>query len=126
MTEDNRDQLNGKDLLVAYFEIDYVRNPKGCNYWRNRCVARQQSSGLKGWGPDGGSVLTRTMFSSRVMKVAKKFLDEGKKLNFAVANKASNSHTLSEFGLEDSASDLPLVTIRTAKGVKYAMKEKFS
>lgn len=58
------------------------------------------------------------------MKVAKKFLDQGHKLNFAVANKASNQHALSEFGLE--GSDEPLITIRTAKGVKYAMKEKFS
>lgn len=60
-----------------------------------------------------------------MLKVAKKFLDEGKKLNFAVANKGSYSHALSEFGLEDS-SDLPLVTVRTAKGDKYAMTEKFS
>lgn len=36
MTEDNKDQLGGKDLLVAYYDIDYVRNPKGSNYWRNR------------------------------------------------------------------------------------------
>lgn len=39
MTEDNRDQLMGKDLLVAYFDVDYERNAKGTNYWRNRCVA---------------------------------------------------------------------------------------
>lgn len=57
--------------------------------------------------------------------MAKKFLDEGKKLNFAVANKGSFSHALSEFGLADS-SDLPLVAIRTTKGDKYAMTEKFS
>lgn len=38
MTEDNRDQLMGKDLLVAYFDVDYERNAKGTNYWRNRCV----------------------------------------------------------------------------------------
>lgn len=38
LTEDNRDQLMGKDLLVAYFDVDYERNAKGTNYWRNRCV----------------------------------------------------------------------------------------
>lgn len=38
MTEDNKDQLRGKDLLVAYYDVDYEKNPKGSNYWRNRCV----------------------------------------------------------------------------------------
>lgn len=36
MTEDNKDQLKGKDLLVAYYDVDYDKNPKGSNYWRNR------------------------------------------------------------------------------------------
>lgn len=59
------------------------------------------------------------------MKVAKKFLDEGKKLNYAVASKVAFSPVLSEYGL-DGRSDMPLVTIRTAKGDKYIMTEKFS
>ena len=25
-----------KPLVVAYFEVDYVKNVKGTNYWRNR------------------------------------------------------------------------------------------
>ena len=25
-----------KPLVVVYFDIDYERNPKGSNYWRNR------------------------------------------------------------------------------------------
>lgn len=36
MTEDNKDQFKGKDLLVAYYDVDYEKNPKGSNYWRNR------------------------------------------------------------------------------------------
>lgn len=61
------------------------------------------------------------------MKVAKTFLDQGRKLSFAVADKGNNHHSLSEFGLDDSvASDTVLVTIKTAKGIKYAMKETFS
>lgn len=44
MTDDNRDQLTGKDLLVAYYDVDYKRNPKGSNYWRNRY-------GSLTWGP---------------------------------------------------------------------------
>lgn len=38
MTDDNKDQLKGKDLLVAYYDVDYDKNPKGSNYWRNRSV----------------------------------------------------------------------------------------
>ncbi|KAL0155034.1 hypothetical protein M9458_049297, partial [Cirrhinus mrigala] len=60
-----------------------------------------------------------------VMKVAKSFLDQGKKLNFAVASKNSFSHDVSELGL-DGSGELPLVGIRTAKGDKYVMKEEFS
>ncbi|XP_028305825.1 protein disulfide-isomerase A3 [Gouania willdenowi] len=97
MTDDNKDQLKGKDLLVAYYDVDYEKNPKGSNYWRNR-----------------------------VMKVAKGFLDQGKKLNFAVANKNMFSHDVSEFGLDSSAGELPVVAIRTAKGDKYVMNEEFT
>lgn len=25
-------------LVVAYFAVDYVKNPKGTNYWRNRIL----------------------------------------------------------------------------------------
>ncbi|KAM9807493.1 protein disulfide-isomerase A3 [Neosynchiropus ocellatus] len=97
MTVDNKDQMRGKDLLVAYYDVDYELNPKGTNYWRNR-----------------------------VMKVAKGFLDEGKTLNFAVANKNMFSNELSEFGLVADSAELPVVAIRTAKGDKYVMQEEFS
>lgn len=39
MNQDNKDQLMGKDLLVVYYDVDYIRNPKGSNYWRNRWVS---------------------------------------------------------------------------------------
>ncbi|XP_034444883.1 protein disulfide-isomerase A3 [Hippoglossus hippoglossus] len=97
MTDDNKDQLKANDLMVAYYDVDYEKNPKGSNYWRNR-----------------------------VMKVAKSFLDQGKKLNFAVANKNLFSHDVSEFGLDGSSGELPLVAIRTAKGDKFVMTEEFS
>lgn len=64
--------------------------------------------------------------SYRVMKVAKSFLDQGKKLNFAVANKNQFNHEVSEFGLDGSSGELPLVAIRSAKGDKYVMSEEFS
>lgn len=40
LTDDNKDQLKGKDLLVAYYDVDYDKNPKGSNYWRNRWASR--------------------------------------------------------------------------------------
>lgn len=43
MTDDNKDQLKGKDLLVAYYDVDYDKNPKGSNYWRNRWVSLNSS-----------------------------------------------------------------------------------
>lgn len=39
MNEDNKDLLRGKDLLVAYYDVDYEKNPKGSNYWRNRLIS---------------------------------------------------------------------------------------
>lgn len=62
----------------------------------------------------------------RVMKVARSFLDAGHKLNFAVASRKTFGHELTEFGLDGSTSDVPLVAIRTAKGEKFAMQEEFS
>ncbi|KAG9489219.1 protein disulfide-isomerase A3 [Eleutherodactylus coqui] len=97
MTEDNKDLIQGKDLLVAYYDVDYEKNPKGSNYWRNR-----------------------------VMMVAKKFHDAGQKLNFAVANRKAFAHEVTEFGLDASAGDVPVVGIKTAKGDKYAMQEEFT
>jgi len=97
MTDDNKDQLKGKDLLVAYYDVDYEKNPKGSNYWRNR-----------------------------VMKVGKAFLDQGKKMGFAVASKNLFSHDVSELGLDASTGELPVVGIRTAKGDKYVMTEEFT
>ncbi|XP_067411493.1 protein disulfide-isomerase A3 [Emydura macquarii macquarii] len=97
LTEDNKDLIQGKDLLVAYYDVDYEKNAKGSNYWRNR-----------------------------VMMVAQKFLNAGHNLYFAVASRKTFGHELSEFGLDSSTGDVPVVAIRTAKGEKYVMQEEFS
>ena len=34
---DNADKLK-KPFVVAYYGVDYVKDPKGTNYWRNRSV----------------------------------------------------------------------------------------
>lgn len=74
-----------------------------------------------------GRILISDIYSvCRVMKVAKSFLDQGKKLNFAVANKNLFSHDVSELGLDSGSGELPVVGIRTAKGDKYVMQEEFT
>ncbi|XP_029430696.1 protein disulfide-isomerase A3 [Rhinatrema bivittatum] len=97
LTEDNKDLIQGKDLLVAYYDVDYEKNAKGSNYWRNR-----------------------------VMMVAKKFIDAGQKLNFAVTSRKTFGHELSDFGLDGNTGELPVVAIRTTNGEKFVMQEEFS
>lgn len=58
--------------------------------------------------------------------VAQKFLNAGHNLYFAVASRKTFGHELSEFGLDSSTGDVPVVAIRTAKGEKYVMQEEFS
>uniref|UniRef100_A0A2K5NDD8 Protein disulfide-isomerase A3 n=1 Tax=Cercocebus atys TaxID=9531 RepID=A0A2K5NDD8_CERAT len=97
MTEDNKDLIQGKDLLIAYYDVEKKKNAKGSNYWRNR-----------------------------VMMVAKKKKNAGHKLNFAVASRKTFSKKKSDFGLESTAGEIPVVAIRTAKGEKFVMQEEFS
>ncbi|KAK2151762.1 hypothetical protein LSH36_352g00009 [Paralvinella palmiformis] len=68
-TTSNMDQFK-KPLVVAYYDVDYMKNAKGTNYWRNR-----------------------------VMKVGKKLRDEGKTIYFAVSGTDDFSQELSEYGL---------------------------
>lgn len=44
LTSDNSDQFK-KPLVTVYFDVDFKRNAKGTNYWRNRVmkVAKQQT-----------------------------------------------------------------------------------
>lgn len=87
-------------LVVVYYDVDYVKNAKGTNYWRNR-----------------------------VLKVAKSFpsvhfaVSNGKS-----GSENSFSGELEEFGLQSpSGKDAtPVVGARDAEGKKYAMNEKFT
>ncbi|KAJ8273537.1 hypothetical protein GJAV_G00102730 [Gymnothorax javanicus] len=49
LTSENRDRLKGRDLLIAYYDIDYLRNPKGSNYWRNRVMKVALQSSRTSW-----------------------------------------------------------------------------
>lgn len=41
-TQDNMDAFK-TPLVVVYFDVDYAKNPKGTNYWRNRVLKVAQS-----------------------------------------------------------------------------------
>lgn len=68
-TTANQEQFP-RPLVTVYFDVDYVKNPKGTNYWRNR-----------------------------VMKIAKKVQAAGKKVSFAVSNAGDFGHELGEYNL---------------------------
>uniref|UniRef100_A0A8B9L557 Protein disulfide-isomerase A3 n=1 Tax=Astyanax mexicanus TaxID=7994 RepID=A0A8B9L557_ASTMX len=96
LTSENKEVLWARDLLTAYYDVDYVRNPKGTNYWRNRVMK------------------VATQFQSRGLSFAVAdqvdFLDELEE----------------EFGLGLSGGELPVITIRTRAGQKYTMQEEFT
>ncbi|XP_053537642.1 protein disulfide isomerase family A, member 7 isoform X2 [Ictalurus punctatus] len=97
LTSENRDSLRSRDLLTAYYDVDYVRNPKGTNYWRNR-----------------------------VMKVATQFLSRGLSFAVA-DQEEFQEELAEEFGLQLSdGGEMPLITIRTRAGHKYIMREEFT
>ncbi|KAF6738180.1 Protein disulfide-isomerase A3 [Oryzias melastigma] len=89
MTLENRDRLRVRDLLTAYYDLDYHHNVRGSNYWRNR-----------------------------VMKVASKYsgrslmFSVANKKDFLVELEEDY-----DLGTSD-AGDLPFVTIRTKLGTE--------
>ncbi|XP_073337370.1 protein disulfide isomerase family A, member 8 isoform X2 [Pagrus major] len=97
MTVENRDRLRVRDLLTAYYDLDYHHNPQGSNYWRNR-----------------------------VMKVASKYAGRGLTFSVA-NKKDFLSELEDDFGLGTSdGGELPFITIRTKLGHKYTMREEFT
>lgn len=96
LTSENKDSLRAKDLLIAYYDVDYVRNIKGTNYWRNR-----------------------------VMKVASQFQGEGLSYAVANRGEHEHELS-EEFGVSQSGGELPIITIRTKAGHKFIMEEEFT
>ncbi|KAM9339739.1 protein disulfide isomerase family A, member 8 [Symphorus nematophorus] len=97
MTVENKDRLRVRDLLTAYYDLDYHHNARGSNYWRNR-----------------------------VMKVASKYSGRGLTFSVA-NKKEFLSELEDDFGLGTSdGGELPFVTIRTKLGHKYTMREEFT
>jgi len=86
-----------KPLFVAYFNVDYERNPKGTNYWRNR-----------------------------VMKVGKKLRDAGESLFFAISDVGEMGRELEECGISDKSGAKPVVCAFDKKNKKFKMTDAFS
>lgn len=79
-TSSNSGEFDKKPLVVVYYDVDYVKNVKGTNYWRNR-----------------------------VMKVGKKLVEAGAQLYFAISNAEEFQGELSEFGLAYEGSPVVAV-----------------
>ena len=60
----------------------------------------------------------------RVIKVAKKFADAGRKVTFAVSSADDFQHELSEYGLTYDG-DKPVVAARNDKDEKFVMQSEF-
>ncbi|XP_067093619.1 protein disulfide isomerase family A, member 7 [Osmerus mordax] len=96
LTPENRENLRGLDLLTAYFNVDYHRNIKGTNYWRNR-----------------------------VMKVASQFQSRGLSYAVANRAEFQDELE-EEFSVGADGGELPIISIRTTNGHKYIMQEEFT
>jgi len=95
-TLDNAGDFAGSDVVSAFYAVDYDKNPKGTNYWRNR-----------------------------VMKVAKEYVPDIRFAVANVHDFAQELTEFGLDGAV-SADDKPVVTLRTASGQKYVMSEAFS
>ncbi|XP_041371149.1 protein disulfide-isomerase A3-like [Gigantopelta aegis] len=95
-TQDLAEKLK-KPLFVAYYNVDYTKNVKGTNYWRNR-----------------------------IMKVGSKLQKEGKKVYFAISNHSDMSFELTECGIEDANGEKPVVCARDTRDRKFKMTDEFS
>lgn len=85
-------------LVVVYYDVDYIKNVKGTNYWRNR-----------------------------VIKVAKKFAESGRKVTFAVSAASEFGQEMAELGLTfNSEKGTPVVGAKDASDQKFPMKSDFS
>lgn len=109
---DNRQEFTNP-LVVVYFEIDYVKNPKGTNYWRNR-VLKVIFELFEKFHFD---------LNDFYFQVAKEFAG---KATFAVSSKDEFTHELTEYGLEYVKGDKPVAVARDAKNKKFVMKDDFS
>ena len=82
--------------MIVYYNVDYVRDPKGTNYVRNR-----------------------------ILKVAKKLSDEQINVRFAVSNAEEFRQELTQHGTPNVTKDAKYVLARGLKDEKYQMSNEF-
>lgn len=119
---DNYNEFNNP-LVVAYYSVDYVKNVKGTNYWRNRilkvilCILLHR----KDLEANLNIIVYKSLFFYR--QVAKEFANT---FNFAVSSKDDFQHELNEFGVDFVKGDKPVVFAKDEKSRKFVMKDEFS
>lgn len=84
-------------IVIVYYDVDYVKNPKGTNYWRNR-----------------------------VLKVAQNYKDDLTFAISNGQQFAGEMEEFGLEPPRDGKDAVPLVGARDKDGKKYVMKEKFS
>ncbi|XP_053206812.1 protein disulfide-isomerase A3-like [Panonychus citri] len=96
----HRTQSNMQDfkppLVVVYYDVDYVKNPKGTNYWRNRVLKVAQN------------------YPKVKFAVANSNQFAGEMEEFGLEQDRSGRDAV------------PVVAARDAEGKKFVQKEKFS
>lgn len=87
-----------KPHVIVYYNVDYERDPKGTNYWRNR-----------------------------VLKVANKFKDEDVKFAISSISQFAGELSEFGMDMASLPKDnSPAVVAKDREGKKYSLKEKFS
>lgn len=94
-TEENQRDFENP-LVVAYYNVDYVKNTKATNYWRNR-----------------------------ILKVAKEFSDDFT-FAISSVDHFRNEITDMPVDLSKSIDSKPIVLARDENNEKYLLKEEFS
>jgi protein disulfide isomerase family A protein 3 len=96
-TSFNQKYFNRKPLVIAYYLVDYEKNPKGTNYWRNR-----------------------------IMKVGKQVKQKlGVDVTFAVSN-FRDMHDINEYGIETPEDSKIYIVGRDNNDRKYVMSDDFT
>jgi protein disulfide-isomerase A3 len=86
-----------KSTIVVYYNVDYIRDPKGTNYVRNR-----------------------------ILRVAKKLADENVRVRFAISNAQEFRQELIQHGIDDAKKDVKYVLARGSNDEKYRMTPEFT
>merc|ERR1712071_59903 len=84
-------------MVTVYYNVDYEKNPKGTNYWRNRVL--------------------------KVVSALQDRLPAGAR--FGISNKDDFRHEMDSFGLVESKDDKPRAAIMH-KGKKFVMDKEFN